>query len=186
MKKRHFFKEGIKDIKTTGSLLRSSKHLCLKMIENIDFSVPNVIVELGAGDGVITEHILKKMHPESKLLSFEINPKFCDVIRSRFDDPRLILIEDSAEKVGHYLAENGAPDGADYVVSALPFVMLPDDLGVRVVSACKEHMKKGALFNQMHYSLVKKKLYKGIFGNVRIKLAPFNLPPAFVLVSVKE
>lgn len=186
MKKRHFFKEGIKDIKTTGSLMRSSKHLCLKMIENIDFSVPNVIVELGAGDGVITEHILEKMHPESKLLSFEINPKFCDIIRNRFDDPRLILIEDSAEKVGYYLDQIGAKDGADYVVSALPFVMLPDQLGVDIVSACKKHMKPGALFNQMHYSLAKKKLYKNIFGNVKIKLAPFNLPPAFVLVSTKK
>ena len=95
MKKIDFFKESIKNIKSVGTITRSSKFLCRGMIKPVNFDQADVIVELGAGDGVITEHILKKMKKDAKLLSFEVNEKFCDQIRKIKDD-RLIIVEDSA------------------------------------------------------------------------------------------
>jgi len=184
MKKIEFLKEGLKNLKTIGSVARSSKYLCKGMIKHVDFKNANVIVELGAGDGVITKHILKAMKPDSILISFEVNEMFCEQLR-QIDDKRLIVVEDSAERIGEYLKKHDLPK-ADYIISAIPFVVLPDELALKIVEACKSAMKKNGLFVQMHYSLITKKFYQNIFGNVDVNFVPINFPPAFVLVSQKK
>ena len=178
-----FLKEGIKNMKTVGSIARSSKFLCKAMIKHINFEKARTIVEFGAGDGVITKHLLEAMHPDCRLVCFEVNPSFCKILRE-IDDERLILIEDSAERVEYYL-ETHQLDKADYVVSAIPFVALPDELAYRIVDAAKGALAKGGLFIQFHYSLLLKKMYLRIFGNVDTHWAPINFPPAFVVVSEK-
>lgn len=184
MKKIEFFRESIRNIKTVGTITRSSKFLCKGMIKPVDFENADVIVELGAGDGVITEHILRHMKKDSKLLSFEVNKKFCDQMRETLKDDRLIIVEDSAEKLGEYLKNNNLGK-ADYIISAIPFVAFPDELAKSIIMESKNNMKDNALFVQVHYSLLAKKFYQSIFGNVDVSFVPLNIPPAFVLVSEK-
>ncbi|MEM6967066.1 MAG: SAM-dependent methyltransferase, partial [Bacteroidota bacterium] len=100
------------------------------MIKPVDFDSADVIVELGAGDGVITEHILRHMKKDSVLLAFEVNKTFCDQMR-KIEDDRLIVIEDSAEKLGEYLVKYDL-EKADYIISAIPFVAFPDDLAKNI------------------------------------------------------
>jgi phospholipid N-methyltransferase len=155
------------------------------MIKHVDFENASLIVELGAGDGVITKHILSKMRPDAKLLAFEVNPKFCDVMRQQIKDDRLIVIEDSAEQLGKYVKEAGASE-VDYVISAIPFVALPKELGYEIVGKCHDYLKDKGKYIQVHYSLITKQLYASIFGNVDVNFVPINVPPAFVLVSEKQ
>jgi phospholipid N-methyltransferase len=184
MKRIDFLVEGLKDLKTVGTITRSSRYLCKNMIKHINFQEADLIVELGAGDGVITRFILEKMKPEAKLLVFEVNPKFCDILRNIGDD-RLIVAEDSAEELESYLRDLQISK-LDYVISALPFVALPKELGLDIVSKCHHFMKQGGRYVQVHYSLLTKKLYQGVFGNVDVNFVPLNVPPAFVLVSEKK
>jgi len=178
-----FLRESLRDLKTVGTVTRSSKYLCKGIIKPVDFASARYLVELGAGDGVITEHILAAMHPDAKLLSFEINPKFCKKLRE-LKDERLILVEDSAEKLPEYLKKNNFGE-VDSVVSAIPFVSLPKQFADTIVNLCRDAMKVGAPFSQVHYSLIRKKVYEGIFGNVKVDFVPMNIPPAFVLTSRK-
>jgi len=134
---------------------------------------------------VITKHILKEMKQDSQLLSFEVNGKFCNVIREQIKDDRLHVIEDSAENLGKYLNEHHIKE-VDYIISAIPFVSLPKDLSYRIVEVCKEHLKVGGLFIQVHYSLLTKKMYQDVFGNVDLNFVPINIPPAFVMVMEKK
>jgi phospholipid N-methyltransferase len=180
----HFFREGLKNLGTVGTITRSSPFLCRKVADMVDFDAARTIVELGAGDGVITRHILSRLHPDGKLLAFEVLPQLCARLH-QIDDPRLVVIEDSAEHISRYLQEEGLQQ-VDYIVSAIPFVMLPDELGIRILSACKSVLRPGGLFVQVHYSLLAKKLYEGVFGNVRVAWTPWNIPPAFVLVSERK
>jgi len=184
MKKIEFFKESIRNLKTVGTLTRSSKYLCKGMIKPVDFETAKVIVELGAGDGVITEHILKNMKEDCTLLSFEVNELFCEQMRQEIKDDRLIIVEDSAEKLGEYLAKHNLGK-ADYIISAIPFVAFPEELAKSIIRTSKDNMKDNALYIQVHYSLLTKKFYETIFGNVDISFVPLNIPPAFVLVSEK-
>lgn len=179
-----FFREGIRNLQTVGTLTRSSKQLCRGMIKHIDFEQAKVIVELGAGDGVITKHILRSMRPDAKLIAFEVNSKFCAQMREIRDD-RLIVVEDSAEHIGKYLAEAGAKE-IDFVVSAIPFVALPKELARLIVGKAHKYLKDSGLYIQVHYSLVMRPLYNAIFGNVDTNFVPINVPPAFVLVSQKR
>ncbi len=183
MKHLDFFKEGIRNIRTTGTITRSSRFLCREMIRPVDFEKAKIIVELGAGDGVITRHILERMSPDAKLLVFEVNEKFCKVLRN-IHDPRLVVIEDSAEHISLHLKENGF-EQADYIVSALPFLSLPKGLGAVIMRKNAEALKEGGIFVQMQYSLLLKHLYDSIFDEVSIRFVPINIPPAFVLVCEK-
>ncbi len=185
MKLGDFFKEGVRNIRTTGSITPSSKFLCKKMVSKVDFSDADLVVELGAGDGVLTEHILEQLGTDTYLLVFEINPKLCAIIKSRFQDERMILVEDSAEKLPYYIKKYNLPE-VDYVISALPFTSLPKELAPRILSVCEQSLRKGGKFVQMHYTLVLRKLYKRIFGNLKVDFAPINVPPAFVFVCEKE
>lgn len=179
-----FFREGIKNIKTIGSIVRSSRFLCKGMVKHVDFENAKTIIELGAGDGVITKHILKNMREDAVLLSFEVNKIFCDRLR-KINDPRLVVIEDSAENLSKYVKEQNV-EHVEFIVSALPFVSLPDELGVSIVNECHKYLKLDGSFIQVHYSLLTKKLYEKVFGNVDINFVPMNIPPAFVLVSKKS
>lgn len=179
-----FLKESIKNIKTVGTVTRSSKFVCKEMISHVDFSTANTIVEIGAGDGVITHHILGAMRKDTKLVSFEVNENFCKKLQ-KIDDPRFHLVEDSAEEIENYLKKLNLGK-ADYIVSAVPFVAFPDELALTIVENCSSQLKKGGLFIQLHYSLLTKKLYEGVFGNVDVNFVAINLPPAFVLVSEKK
>lgn len=179
-----FFREGIRNLKTVGTITRSSKYLCKHMVSHVDFAKARVLIELGAGDGVITKHILSKMHPDARLLAFEVNSRFCDMLRS-IDDERLIVVEDSAENLGDHLRKIHA-EQVDYVLSAIPFVALPKEVGVKIVQECKKHLRDRGLYIQIHYSLLTKRLYEDVFGNVDVNFVPLNVPPAFVLVSQKR
>lgn len=178
-----FFKEGFKNIKTVGTITRSSKFVCKEMVSHVDFSTAKVVVELGAGDGVITKHILRAMSEDAVLLCFEVNPAFCKQIR-KIKDKRLIVVEDTAELLPKYLKENNLGE-VDAVISAIPFVALPEELSYKIVGICKDNMKKSGKYIQIHYSLLTKKMYKKVFGNVDVNFVPINIPPAFILVSEK-
>lgn len=178
-----FIRESIKNLRTTGTIARSSKYLCQAMIEPINFAEAKCLVELGAGDGVITEYILENMRPDARLLAFEVNEVFCEKLRD-IKDKRLVVIKDSAEYIGKYLKQHDCAF-ADYIVSAIPFVMLPDDLAVTIVEQAKKHLRMSGLFIQFHYSLMVKKMYLKIFEEVSVKFEPRNIPPAFILICKK-
>ena len=176
-----FFLEGIKNIRTVGTISRSSQFVSKTMIKHVDFNKSKCIVEMGAGDGPITKHILNAMKPGTKLLAFEVNPLLCELLRKRISDDRLVLIEDSVENLGKYLDMYGF-DKADYIISAIPFVALPDDLGDRILETAKDCLRKGGRFIQINYSLIARKRYEKVFGNSHVKFVPLNIPPAFISI----
>ncbi len=179
-----FFLEGIKHLKTTGTITRSSKFICKEMIKHVDFENSDCIVELGAGDGVITHYILNAMQPHTQLIAFEVLDKFIDIL-NEIEDPRLHVAADSAENLETHLSKINFKQ-TDYIISALPFVSLPDDLGERILKISYDFLKPGGKFIQLNYSLIKKKTYKKIFGNVDVNFEPLNIPPAFILVCEKR
>ncbi|NBB88279.1 MAG: methyltransferase domain-containing protein [Bacteroidetes bacterium] len=181
MKNIPFIRESIRNLKTVGTITKSSRALCKGAANEVDYTAAKEIVELGAGDGVITKHILKAMAPDARLMVFEVNESFCDQLRA-IDDDRLIVIQDGAEQLDHYLTEHHFV-GLDAVISAIPFVIFSDEQARQIITDCRNHLKSGGLYVQVHYSLVARKMYRDIFGNVKTKFIPLNIPPAFVLTS---
>ena len=169
-----FLKEFVRDWKSVGSVTPSSSFLISRILEPVDFSKKNTVVEMGAGEGCITEKILRSMSPESKLYILEINPTFCEIL-SRIRDERLVILNKSAENIEDHLEGE-----IDYIISGVPLSTLPEPVSERVIYSASKLLGNNGQFVTYQCSLVKKALIQKYFTNVSLVFAPLNIPPAFV------
>jgi phospholipid N-methyltransferase len=176
--KGNFFSEFLKQGKNIGSITPSSKYLVKKMVEPIDFFGVKCIVEFGAGTGIITMELLNKMPVDALLLAFEINKEFCEKL-NEIKDPRLKIISDTAENLENYLMENNILK-VDYVVSSLPFTMIPNPVVRNILKVVTKVLKPTGTFIQYQYSLNAYKKLRDKFKNVDLTFTPMNIPPAFI------
>lgn len=183
--KRSFIKQFWKEKKMVGAMAPSSRFLAQKMLENVDFNEARVIIELGPGTGVFTDKILEKMHPDARLLVFELNENFFNSLNNRIKDQRVHIIHDSAEQIEYYLNEFGL-DKADVVISSLPLANFPQELRQSILDASHRSLKNVGKYIQFQYSLQSKKHIKKTFDEVTIDFTPFNFPPAFVYTCKKK
>ena len=58
--KRDFFNEAVKNLKSSGSILPSSKFLMKRMLESIDYNTTTTVVEFGPGNGIFTKAIIQR------------------------------------------------------------------------------------------------------------------------------
>ncbi|MCO6462286.1 MAG: methyltransferase [Saprospiraceae bacterium] len=179
-----FFIESLKNIKSVGTVTRSSRYLCQAVVKEAQLKNTRVIVELGAGDGVMTRHLLKAMPQDAVLFSFEINEVFCQQM-SKIKDSRLRIINDSAEKLPDILEAAGFRS-VDVIASALPFSVFPEQLTQSIVKMSHQLLKHNGRFVQIHYSLKTRNIYQNIFGNIKTSMEVRNIPPAFVLTCIKK
>lgn len=56
-----FFRESLRNLRSIGSVLPSSRFLCRAIVKHIDAQLAHTVVELGPGDGVVTRYILEKL-----------------------------------------------------------------------------------------------------------------------------
>lgn len=178
-KKLKFFKEFLKERRVVGAISPSSIFLAKKMISSIDFKKARILVEFGPGTGIFTKEILKNMHPEAKLLVFETQKSFCDQIELEISDKRMILINDSAEKIGEYLQMHGYQT-AEHIISSLPFTVIPSQIKNAILTQSVKYLSKEGSFLQFQYTLNAHKLLKSRFKSVKLDFTPMNIPPAFV------
>lgn len=182
--KRNFLKEFLKDRQMVGAVHPSTRFLGEKMIENLDFENARLLVELGPGTGVFTEMIIEKMHPEAKLLVFELNDEFFDALTHKIKDRRVQLIHDSAEYISKYLSEEEQKQ-VDAVISSLPLTVFPDSLRKKVIDVAYDCLKEDGVYRQFQYSLHARKLLESRYKKVKITFTVRNFPPAFVYTCRK-
>ncbi len=181
----NFFREFLRDRKMVGSVVPSSDVLVKMMIQPIKFEEAKVIVELGPGTGCVTEALLKRMAPDAKLISFELNEAFCERLRKQFPgDDRLVVIHDSAHRLGEHLAALGFSH-ADNVVSSLPLTNIPGKIKISILNAVAHYLSERGTFTQFQYYKTAEKLIRKKFKQVRIRFTPLNIPPAFIYVCRK-
>lgn len=70
--------------KKLGFTLASSIFLARKMVSFLDFQNAKHIVELGAGNGVVTAEIIKRKSENTKFDIFEIDEEQVQSLRERF------------------------------------------------------------------------------------------------------
>lgn len=184
-KKFNFFKEAVKNYKTSGTIVPSSRYLADKMLKEINFSEAKVIVELGPGNGAITHNILKRIHPSAVVICFEINDAFYKELK-KIDNPQLIVLKSSAEKIKEEIEKLGY-EKADHIISSLPLTIIPKEISSNILLESYRFLKPQGMFIQFQYSLTYYKKLKEVFGNnITLSFEPLNFPPAFVYKCVKK
>ena len=184
-KKFNFFKEAVKNYKTSGTVTPSSKYLAKKMLREINFSTAKVIIELGPGNGVITHTILKKIKLNTILICFEINEAFYTELK-KINHPQLIVIKASAENMREEIKKLGFTQ-IDYIISSLPLTIIPKELSNNILNESYELLNNKGVFIQYQYSLTYYKKLKDVFGNnIQLSFEPLNFPPAFIYNCIKN
>ncbi len=172
------FKEFLHD-RNVASIMPTSTHAVKKVCEGMDLSKRNIIVEYGPGTGVSTRFLLKKMGPHSKLIAIETNAEFVAHLR-RINDPRLVVVNDSAKNVKDILARQGESH-ADYVIASIPFSYFDDRLRDRIVKDTRDILApEGKFLVYAQFVPHVRKPLKAHFQSVHTGYELFNIPPFFV------
>lgn len=170
-----FTLNAIKNLKQTGSLFRSSNTLANKLIETLNPDKKLNIVELGAGNGIITKHILKKISENSALHTFEINENFIDNL-NKIEDGRLKIYNTCVSNLDNFFPNKDV----DFVISSLPLANIDESFKKQLLVNIKKILKPNGRLIQYQYSKKDFKLLKHNFPNTSTSLCVKNLPPAFI------
>jgi phospholipid N-methyltransferase len=164
-----------------GSIIPSSRFLIRQLLEPIDWKRARVIVEYGPGVGGITAEVLRRMRPDAVLIAIEMNPDFVSYLRSSIGERRLKVVEGSAVSVVEILRRFGYKH-ADYIISGIPFSTIAAPLRERIVLQTREALAPGGAFLVYQFSQRVLRDLKRIFGHVRRRFEPLNVPPAHLFI----
>ena len=173
-----YFKEFLKH-KSVGAISSSSKAMGNKMYGSLKLNEAKAVVEFGAGDGVFTTEILKLIGPNTKFFVFETNELFYKILKEKINDERVILINDSAEKIGFYI-KNQKINKIDYIISALPLSLIPVDIKNSIIQNSIKYLKNDGQYVQFQYTPYDYRRLKRYFNKVKLSLTFTNFPPAFL------
>ena len=171
----NFFREALKNFRSTGAIARASPVLIKRLIGSIPSDRPLTVVELGPGEGCVTRALLDELHPGSTLTAFEINPAFVHRLQY-IDDPRLRVLPCGADRV----TDHFAPASVDFVVSSLPLSMIDQPVKEQIIRQAQQVLSPRGEFLQYQYALQDYGLLKDSFSHVSVSFTLANLPPAFV------
>lgn len=163
-----------KNYKSVGAFKESSAGVEREICSKLTNERPLQVVEFGTGLGNITRAILKELHPESTLTSFEINKEFCEQVREAIKDDRLTIINDSAERVKEYV---DAP--VDYIIGSLPYSFLPKAVGMNIIESSFDILKDDGYYSQYLYVTYFARRFKHVFPYSEKKLIK-NIPIEYV------
>ncbi|GKT07643.1 class I SAM-dependent methyltransferase [Desulforhabdus sp. TSK] len=182
-----YLKNFIKD-KNIASITPTSNIGVKRVCSKIDFDCTNLIVEYGPGTGVFSHYLLKKMRDDSRLILIERNKNFGCILKEKIHDPRVIIVNDSAENVLETL-RSCKESQADYIISGIPFIMIKEDLKNKILYNTHRALKKGGKFLvyqtcfQMDHHL--KIHLDRVFSRVDTKYEIMNIPPLRLYEAVK-
>jgi phospholipid N-methyltransferase len=159
-----------------ASVVPSSKIASGAMMNGINWDKVNTIVELGPGSGTFTREILARCKPDAKVVLFELENSYVELLRKKFGD-RVQVIHASAHLFEEILKEMKLPK-ADLIISGLPF--LGKNLNQLIFDSIQHQTDKGAIFRFFTYMPpIMKMVYKGI--NLRkVAFVMKNIPPMWV------
>ena len=75
--------QGIKPKKYLGQVFLKNKRIIQKMVEALEVKEKDLILEIGAGKGILTESLLLK---EAKVIAVEKDPQLVNFLKNRFDN----------------------------------------------------------------------------------------------------
>lgn len=116
-----FFREYLRNFRTTGAILPSSRGLAKALARYVGGDRPKRILEVGPGTGAVTVYIIARMGPEDRLDLVELNGRFVQRLRERFDtDPAFIRVRSRCRIFHQPVEELPAEPAYDVIISGLP------------------------------------------------------------------
>lgn len=171
-----FLKALVINPKTTGALLPSSKQLAKAMASYITLSEKGLVVELGAGTGMITQAILDTGISPEQVIAIECVPHLIRELRHQF--PSITVIEGNAAHLTELLKNQKQP--VDTIISGLPLRSLPKETGQAILAQIPALLSHQGKFVQFTYDIrrYEKNYYPSYYHLLDSTIVWRNIPPA--------
>jgi len=178
-----FFRRWLANPLQMGSIVPSSPALCRRVVAHTKAAEDQIVVELGAGTGVVSRALLESGLKPERLFVVEIVPDMADHLRQAF--PGINVIQGDARRLPqlipqHYHGRIGT------VIVGIPLVLLPLAEQRRFIDAI-EGVAPGLGFILYSYCITSPLPWKkhGLRPK-REAWTPMNIPPASVWRYVPE
>lgn len=177
-----FLLEYLKHPIKVGAVAPSGKALARKMMEPVDFAAAKVIVEYGPGTGSFTRELIARKRSDTKLILIEQNDVFFKEMYESFHGKDNIFVHHGSAEDADSLLNDLGIEGADFVVSGLPFASLPKEVSLRIFEATKKLIGRDGAFITFQYFRVNEGFFLEHFEISDRLRENLNLPPAYVYV----
>lgn len=178
---RNFFKHP----RMLGSVIPSSRFLVKHIARCIDWDRTRVLVEYGPGVGTMTGELLRRLHPDARLVAIEMNGEFHEVLRRSLPDPRLHVVHGSAADVDDVLDKLGL-DRADCILSGIPYSIMPTKTRAAILNKSHDALNQRGVFVVYQFTTAVLPYLKQVFGPIRRNFEPRNIPPAQIFVCSRR
>lgn len=179
-----FFQAFMKSPRVVASVVPSSAFLKRRIVEAADLPRAEVVVELGAGTGGTTLSLLEAMGKGSHLIAIERTADFVPGLEAIADE-RFEIVHGCASSIGEQLASRGH-EGADAVISGIPFSTMPAELCREIVEAIHGALKPGGRFVAYQFTDAVASYMRPVMGAPSIQHEVLNVPPMRVFTWEKK
>lgn len=174
-----FYKALIKNPRAIGAIIPSSSHLAQAIANLVPADDKKMIVDLGAGTGVITQGLLDHGIPPQRIIAVETSQDLINKLKNRF--PKVNVLHGDAAHLVNLLKKQNQPIGT--VICGLPMLILPHEKIETILQQIDQVLSPGGLY--IKYTYGSKDIWINILNNykkVTTKRVWLNIPPARVVV----
>jgi phospholipid N-methyltransferase len=175
-----FFKEFAQAPSHVGSICPSSRALTAALIQAARVNESGLIIDLGAGSGIVSEELLKAGIAPERLLAIEISPGFAGVFARRC--PQVPLFIEDARKLSLILKRYGRQRPISGIISSLPLRIMPSPLVEEIMTEMRQVLdtRGGSLIQYTYAWWMRYPLTRYGFKPIASRLVLKNIPPAKV------
>jgi phosphatidylethanolamine/phosphatidyl-N-methylethanolamine N-methyltransferase len=178
-----FIRSWLENPKVAGAIAPSGRFLARALAQCVNPVAPGPIIELGPGTGPVTQALLARGVPRSKLVLVEYEKSFCTLLAKKF--PGVKIVSGDAYRLADTL-KGVLDEQPSAVVSSLPLLTAPEHDRLMLLRQAFDLMGESGRFVQFTYG-VKSPVphHLGDSLHLRIQaLAPIwlNIPPARIYI----
>ncbi|CAK7041572.1 MAG: hypothetical protein DELT_02848 [Desulfovibrio sp.] len=175
-----FLREFISAPSYVGSVCPSSKALTAALISSAPINGDGLIIDLGAGSGVVSEELVKAGVAPERIMAVEISSGFSNVFNKRCPDVPLIIGD--ARALESMITRHNPSVGVSAIISSLPLRVIPSGIVVEIMNEMQSVLsKKGGVLIQYTYAWwMRYPLRRYGFTPCSARVVLGNLPPAKV------
>jgi len=164
------------DPKAVSAPTPSGKPLAHAIAAEVKPAAPGLVVELGAGTGIVTSALIERGIAEENLVLFESGPTFHALLSRRF--PRATILCADAFRFDRYLPKHAKVAA---VVSGIPLLNHPVAERARLIERALDRQGTEASFIQLSYGWWPP-IPPGAGMRLSKRIILRNLPPAHIWI----
>lgn len=147
-----FVREYVRNFRTTGAILPSSRGLARALSRYVAGGQPKRILEVGPGTGAVTEQIIARMGPDDRLDLVELNGCFVQRLQERFEEELVFRGVAPRCRIFHQPVEElPAQPTYDVIVSGLPLNNFTPEEVAKILGVLRGLLRPGGTLSFFEY-----------------------------------